>query len=283
MEIPIVNVSMIPCAPPIFVQAKWLLLICIALGISIVAIWLYFRVRQVARQYQERLTERLLERQRIARELHDTLLQGFQGLVLRFEAVNRLLPEGAAKTQMQRALERMDALLVEGRDRLKEIRSSIETIANLEQSLSLVAEEMAHASSAKFCISIEGRAKPVHPVVCEEVYWIGKEALVNAFLHAEATEIEVALAYAKGEFRVHFRDNGRGMDREALENGNKLGHWGIRGMCERTAKIGGRMNIRSSPSSGTEVELTVPAGIAYQGDWRRSVRLGTPSNTAAQT
>lgn len=262
------NAAMTSCVTSALVQSKWFWSICIALGATVIALWLRFRERQSARQHQERLTERLLERQRIARELHDTLLQGFQGLVLQFEAVNQLLPQGEAKAQIQHALERMGALLVEGRDRLKEIRSSVETIANLEQSFVLVAEGIAHTSSAKFRIMIEGRAKPVHPVVCEEVYWIGKEALVNAFRHAEATEIEIALVCSKGEFQAHFRDNGRGMTPDALKNSNRLGHWGLQGMYERAAKIGGQMNIRSNPSSGTEVELTVPGKLAYREDRR---------------
>lgn len=262
------NAAMTSCVTSALVQSKWFWSICIALGATVIALWLRFRERQSARQHQERLTERLLERQRIARELHDTLLQGFQGLVLQFEAVNQLLPQGEAKAQIQHALERMGALLVEGRDRLKEIRSSVETIANLEQSFVLVAEGIAHTSSAKFRIMIEGRAKPVHPVVCEEVYWIGKEALVNAFRHAEATEIEIALVCSKGEFQAHFRDNGRGMTPDALKNSNRPGHWGLQGMYERAAKIGGQMNIRSNPSSGTEVELTVPGKLAYREDRR---------------
>jgi signal transduction histidine kinase len=275
----IVNLSITSGATPTFVQTKWF---CILLGVAIVAIWHGLRVRQLAGRLQkERLTVRLIERQRIARELHDTLLQGFQGLILRLEAVNRLLPTGEARTQLQRALESMDALLVEGRDCLKEIRSSMETITSLEHNFSLIAEEMVHTSGAKLRISIEGRPEPVHPDVREEVYRIGREALVNAFRHAGATEIEVTLVYSKGEFRAHIRDNGRGMDPEALKSGNRLGHWGISGMYERTVNIGGRMNIRSSPSSGTEVELTVPGNVAYRGEGRRSLRLRSAAKLAA--
>ena len=258
--------------PPTFVQTKWFVLLCIVFAIAVVWMWFRLRVRQVARHVQERLTERLLERERIARELHDTLLQGFQGLVLRFEAVNQLLPKGEAKMQMEQALDRTDELIVEGRDRVTELRSSMVTIANLEHNFSLVAEEMLHTHSAKFRTTIEGRPEPLHPVVCEEVYWIGREALVNAFRHADATEIEVDLVYSKGEFRLRFRDNGGGIDPDTLKNGNRPGHWGLPGMHERAAKIGGRLSLWSSTSSGTEVELTIPGNVAYRGDGRRSWR-----------
>jgi ligand-binding sensor domain-containing protein len=224
-----------------------------------------WRVRYLVNRSRLILEERLGERERIARELHDTLLQGLQGLVLRFEAAMQLLNDNdSTKTHLEAALSRADELIVESRDKVKDLRASMEVVANLEHKFSLVAREMGHSDPAQFRTTVEGTPQPLHPVVCEESYWIGREALNNAFRHAGATRIEVELLYSADMLRLRFRDNGHGIAPEILESRHREDHWGLPGMYERAKRIGGRLTIWSRPGNGTEIELVVPGNIAYR-------------------
>ncbi len=114
-----------------------------------------------------------------------------------------------------------------------------------------------------FRVIVDGESRPLHPVPREEVYRIGREALVNAFRHSRATSIEIELAYAPGQLRVVVRDNGCGIDAEMLHSGRD-GHWGLAGMRERAERIGAKLHVWSAPTAGTEVELSIPSHIAFE-------------------
>ena len=242
------------------------------------------RIRQVSAQVRGRLEERLAERERIARELHDTLLQSVQGLVLRLRAtVARMPKQEPTRSQMEQALERADEVLTEGRDRVQDLRSP-SPASDLPQALAALGEELAIEQTAHFRSTVEGTPRDLHPIVREEATFIAREALANAFRHANAHQIEVEISYGKAGLRMRIRDDGEGFHVEVLQHGGREGHWGLLGMHERAKKIRATVTIWSKPGAGTEVELRVPAHIAYRSRqrgpfrWRRRESSIDPQN-----
>jgi signal transduction histidine kinase/ligand-binding sensor domain-containing protein len=250
--------------PPAFYQTKWFYSLC-ALSCAALLSGLYrFRIRQVSVQVRGRLEERLAERERIARELHDTLLQGLQGLVLRFQAAADCLPaQEPVRTQLEDALERADQVLSESRDAVKNIRGSSGGEAELAQTLAATAKQLAQAHLGQFRASVEGAARELHPIVREEALQIAREALTNAFQHAKAELVEVEVSYGDAELHVRVRDDGQGMNDDVLLTG-RPGHWGLLGMRERAKKIRANLTIWSKQGAGTEIDLRVPSRVAYR-------------------
>jgi len=236
------------------------------------------RLKQMEAEIRARIEERLGERERIARELHDTLLQGVQGLILRFQAVAERIPASEPARQMiEKALDRADEVLVQGRDRVKNLRLTAQK-KTLREALTDVIKDLAVSKGVEFSVIVEGEVRKLNPLVRDEAYWIGHEALVNALHHADPKHIEAEIAYDPSQLRLRFRDDGCGIDPEILEAGGKPGHWGMRGMRERAAKIGAHLETWSQPGAGTEVELRIPGSVAYtaQGNrspWRRLRQL----------
>jgi signal transduction histidine kinase len=216
---------------------------------------------------------RMEERTRIARELHDTLLQSFHGLILRFQAAENLLPArpSEAKEALEKALDRADQALAEGRDAVHDLRSATVVTNDLAAAVATLGEELAghdttgaaSRNSPVFLVDVEGTPQDLHPIPQDEIYRIAREALRNAFRHARARRIEVEIRYGVRELRVRIRDDGSGIAPSALRDG-PAGHWGLTGMRERAGRIGGQMDLWSELGAGTEVELRVPASIAYQ-------------------
>ncbi len=209
-----------------------------------------------------RLEERVGERTRIARELHDTLLQSFQGLMLRFQVIDELLPPGKAKEALEKALERGDQAIVEGRDAVHDLRSSTVITNDLAEAVKALGDELAAEDSAIFRVVVEGSPRHLHPILRDEIYRIAREALRNAFSHARAREIEAEITYGEGLLRLRIRDDGRGMAAGIVEQG-RAGHYGLPGMRERAKRIGGQLNVWTGAGAGTEIELTIPASNAY--------------------
>jgi signal transduction histidine kinase/ligand-binding sensor domain-containing protein len=251
--------------PRTFTQTPWFLILCVAASGALM--WLVFRirVRQVAARMRLRLNERLRERERIARELHDTLLQSTQGLMLRVQAAaNRVLPADPAREMLDKALSRADEVLAEARDRVQDLRIPLETRSDLAQSLAAVGDELALGRHVAFRVIVEGPPIKLRTKIIEEVYCIGREALLNAFHHAQATSIELLIVYGNTDLRVRVRDDGCGVDPSILEGGARAGHWGLKGMRERAHEIGARLEIRSHPAAGTEIEVSVPSVLAQR-------------------
>jgi ligand-binding sensor domain-containing protein/signal transduction histidine kinase len=235
--------------------------------IAALCVWGIYRYRlhQIAQQFNMRLEERVGERTRIARELHDTLLQSFHGLVLQFQTATESTPKDTPARQMlEDVLNQSDQVLIEGRERVLGLRGSASETNDLPNAFSLAGESLKHNHSCSFAVVVNGDCKPVHPIVRDEVYRIGREALTNAFRHSEAHQIEVEISYERNALRLRFRDDGRGIEPAILERGARTGHWGLPGMLERAQKIGARLAIWSLPQAGTEIELDVPAAIAYR-------------------
>jgi predicted ATPase/GAF domain-containing protein len=215
------------------------------------------------------LDERVAERTRIARELHDTLLQSFQGLMLRFQSARHLLPEHPAEAveALDGALERADQAIAEGRDAIQNLRSSTTVSNELAQAITSLAEELTSGangekSSATFRISVEGSPRDLNPIVRDDIHRIAREALRNAFRHAQAAQIEAEVTYGVREVRLRIRDDGKGIDTSHL-SGGRARHWGLTGMRERAEQIGARLNLWSKVGAGTEVELCIPGSVAY--------------------
>jgi len=216
-----------------------------------------------------RLEERVGERTRIARDLHDTLLQSFQGLMLRFQVAHEELPghPAQARKTLETALDQAAQAITEGRDAVQGLRSSTVETSDLARAIGALGEELAgdetNSNRVESFVDVEGTPRDIHPILRDEIYRIGGEALRNAFRHAKARRIEVTVAYGERQFRLRVRDDGRGISREVLEKQGRAGHWGLAGMRERAELIGGQLEIWSQQESGTQVELSIPASLAY--------------------
>lgn len=255
--------------PPTFFQTGLFRALCVVAGLALLWLLYLLRLRQQAARLRSLLEERHGERERIARELHDTLLQGIQGLILRFQAAAQQLPQHEpVRAAMEKALDRADDVLVEGRDRVRELRAAAAATGDLEEAFSRAAEEFAldraSAEPPAFRVQVEGRPRPLDVRVHDEVCRIGREALANAFRHSQASHIMITLTYDHQEFRLLVGDDGIGIQAEVLEAGGRDGHWGLTGMRERARQSGGRLYIRAHRGSGTQVELRIPAAAAYR-------------------
>ena len=251
---------------PAFYQTRWFYALCALACIALLTGLYRVRVRQVAAQVRGRLEARLAERERIARELHDTLLQGVQGLIWRFQAAADRIspPDQPARQLMEQSLDRADKLLAESRDKVKDLRTGACEIAELTQALAAEGEQLAQQYSAKFRLSVQGALRVLHPIVREEGFLIAREALGNAFRHSGAKNIEAGVTYDDAALHVRVRDDGRGISASVLESGGTPGHYGLIGMRERAKKLGGHLEIWSKPGAGTEIALRVPAHVAYR-------------------
>jgi signal transduction histidine kinase len=249
---------------PAFYQTKWFYAACVLLLFALLHALHRVRLKTVRAEALGRLEARLAERERIARELHDTLLQSVQGLILRFHSVTeRFPPHEPARQQMELALERAEKVLDEGRHRVKNLRASQSGVLMFSQALAAAGERLTQDHGARFQTSIEGVHRDLHPIVQEEALLIAQEALANAFRHAKARNIEAQIRYGADEMQVRIRDDGVGIDAAILSHG-RPGHWGLIGMRERATKMHAYLSISSETNSGTEVKLGIPADVAYR-------------------
>jgi signal transduction histidine kinase len=254
---------------PAYYQTLWFQALCVvALAALLIGVY-ELRLRQVAWEYNMRLDERVNERTRIARELHDSLLQGFQGLMFRLQAVRDLLPGRPAEAikALDIALERGDKAIVEGRDTVSDLRESIVSDKDIPQALTALGEELglqgANGAVPSVRVLLDGKQRDLDPTLRDEVYRIAREALRNAFRHAKAQKIEAEITYRDSEFLLHVRDDGTGIAPEVANQGARPGHWGLPGMRERAKSFGGKLEVWSEHGAGTEVALIIPASIAY--------------------
>ena len=236
-------------------------------ALLVVAIWIAYvlRVRQLSRQLTVRMQERVNERTRIARELHDTVLQGLASASLQLEVVDRQIPDDStAKPLVQRISQMMRQVMDEGRHTVRGLRLRHSEEESLERALTQISNDLAAPRKAKYQVVVEGAACPLRALVRDEIYRIGGEALVNAFRHAGASVVETVLEYGRDHFRLLVRDDGQGIDPEVVTGGGREGHFGLSGLRERAAKIGARLKVRTAPAVGTEIDLLVPAAAAFE-------------------
>ncbi len=256
---------------PAWYQTTWFLAACVIA--SVLLLWTLYRLRllQLERQYSARVEERVGERTRIARDLHDTLLQSLNGLMFQFQAARNLLPRSPenAKQILNEAISGTEQAIDESRDAIHDLRSQAVAEKELAQLLEEAAEELRvlHTTDQKmasFRVIVEGDPARLSPVLQDEVYRIALELMRNAFRHAAASQIEAEIRYDKSQLRLRIRDNGKGIDPSVLEQSRRPGHWGLPGLSERAQRIGSRLEFWSQAGAGTEVELVVPAAIAYR-------------------
>jgi len=281
---------------PAYYQTTWFYASCVAALLAM--LWGLYRLRlyQIRREFNAQLDGRVDERMRVARDLHDTLLQSFQGLMPVFQTARNLLPgqsDRAAEVLDEGLHDAADAI-VEGRNAIQNLRGNPSLDPDLGTLLNAAGQELAQSpeadgSAPAFRVVVEGSRLPLAPIIRDEIYRIGREVLRNAFRHAHASRIEAEIRYDRGMFRLQIRDDGKGIDSSVLKEGTRTGHWGLPGMHERAKSLGGRLKIWSEPGAGTEAELTVPARIAYEkfstsnGWWARlgrRLRLTAPNREA---
>jgi ligand-binding sensor domain-containing protein/signal transduction histidine kinase len=251
---------------PYYYETLWFHSVSLASGLALLAGLYLFRLGQVRRQMRIRLEERLDERERIARELHDTLLQSVQGLILRFHAIaERLSDTEPNRAAMERTLDRANQVLAEGRDRVGSLRALADTNANLSQLFASAAPEIMQNSQMEFNLVVIGNPRRLHAVAREEAYWIGREAVMNAVRHSHGSKVEIEVTYSNRMLQLRIRDDGRGIDQKHLDAGRER-NWGLVGMRERARKIRSQMEVLSRVGAGMEIELVIPAGVAYRTD-----------------
>jgi signal transduction histidine kinase/ligand-binding sensor domain-containing protein len=253
---------------PAWNQTLWFRAAVVAAFFAVLWGWYRYRLHQLARQFDIRMEERVNERTRIARDLHDTLLQGFQGVLLKFSAVSYMLPDQSqARDLLEQAVDQARQSIEEGRDAVQGLRTSTLASDDLARTIGTIGEELAEDSlnhrRPRFRIEVQGAPMDLAPLVRDEVCRIVVEALRNAFHHADAGQIEVAIHYEKRCLRVQVRDDGKGIEQSVLEAGGRERHHGLKGMHERASLIRGKLEVWSKPGFGCEVELTVPAPLAY--------------------
>ena len=247
----------------VFWQTGWFMLgSAAAFGLAVIMLF-RLRVQKMSRQHALLLEERLAERTRIAQELHDTLLQDFLSVSMQLHVANdQLASDAPAKPIVTHILDLIGRVVEESRNTVQGLRSSSWRSRDLERAFSRIQEELGIAPKAKFRVIVQGVARPLRPVIGDDVYLIGREALANAFHHSGGSEIEVELEYSDNQLRLLVRDNGCGIANE-IQQSARNGHRGLSGMSERTERIGAKLRLLSGEGVGTEIELTIPGHIAY--------------------
>ena len=266
---------------PAYYQTTWFGVLCVAAFLGLLWALYQFRLHQLQQQFTAGLEARVNERTRIARDLHDTLLQSFHGLMFQFQAVRNMLPRrpDEAMDVLDGAIGATEQAISEGRNAIQKLRSEELGEGDISQWLAATGQELARSQSDNgdvpiFKLTVEGEQKSLTAFPRDEVCRITREILRNAFQHAEANQIEVEIRYDDRGLRVRIRDDGKGIARQVLQAGGSAGHWGLRGVRERAQQIGARLDFWSEEGAGTEVELTIPASIAYEkSKERRRFRL----------
>jgi signal transduction histidine kinase len=260
---------------PAYWQTLWFKALCGAAFLGLLALLYWVRVRQLAHQFNMKLDARVDERTRIARELHDTLLQNFQGVLLQFRAALRLLSKQPGKSEevLSSAIDQAAEAIKVGREAVQGLRVSAQESNDLAAAIGRLGQDLAASQGGEAVpalrVVVEGAARDLHPIIRDEIFRVAGEALRNAMQHSHGSHVEVELWYDPREFRLRVRDDGQGIDQQILDAGGRQGHFGLRGMRERATSVGGNLTVWSAPGEGAEVELIIPGAKAY-GALRRS-------------
>jgi len=245
---------------------------CVAAFLAM--LWGLYRLRlyQIRREFNAQLDGRVDKRLRVARELHDTMLQSFQAALIQMQAARNIFDRRPEKTgeSLEKAISTAAGAIAEGRSAIQDLRLHPAGGGDLAQLITTAGQELARSGEASgnppvFGVTVEGARRDVAPMMQDEIYRIARELLRNAFLHSQAERIEVEIRYDSRQFRLHVRDDGKGIDPEVLKAGGRTGHYGLPGMRERANRFGGKLDFWSEAGAGTEAVLTVPGAVAYGG------------------
>jgi signal transduction histidine kinase len=255
---------------PAYYQTRWFAAM-VALGIASL-LWAVYqlRIRQLAHQFNRTLDARVSERTRIARDLHDTLLQSFQGALLRFQAAANVIATrpDEARQRLDKALDQAEAAITEGRNAVQGLRASATTTNDLANGIAAIGLQLTSDGPPgpvpSIDVAVDGESRDLNPIVREEAFRIASEALRNAIKHAHAQHIGVTIYYERRQLRVVIRDDGKGIDAETMARQQVASHFGLPGMRERAAIVKGQLDVRSEAGAGTEIELRVPERTAYR-------------------
>jgi signal transduction histidine kinase/ligand-binding sensor domain-containing protein len=255
---------------PTFIQTPLFTALCALLaGLLLYALYV-FRVRRVTRRYGDRMKERMAERERIARTLHDTLLQGVQGIILKVHGVGRTLPGGdAARGALDTIMDEAEELVNESRHQILAIRRADRYGDRLDQALAEAGELLQENFDTPFRLQVAGRPEAIDNQIAEEIYHIVREAMLNAYKHAQAATVTLDIDFGRKALTLRVRDDGKGIDAEVRRNGGRAGHFGLSGMRERAAAIGATLDIVSREGQGAQLILKVPASGTYLSARRR--------------
>jgi signal transduction histidine kinase len=255
---------------PFFYETATFRILLIVAGCILLTGAYRFRLRQQSARIKVRLEERVAERERIARDLHDTLLQSFQGSLFEVQAARNLIPKRPddAMQTLDEAIHTAEAAIAEGRDAILDLRSGSGAPSDLAHLFAAAGQELSgtvasNGGSPAFYVTVEGSPRDLETVLQDALYRIGREILRNAFRHARAKKVEVEIRYDAEEFRIRFRDDGIGIAPKVLNEGARAGHWGLPGVRERAKLAGAHLEFWSEVGVGTEVQVTVPASVAY--------------------
>jgi signal transduction histidine kinase len=250
--------------PPTFTQTWWFRAMWLPIAGALAWLLMRWRLRQLAQRYAERHEAILIERERIARELHDTLLQSVQGLILRFQSSVDRMPDGdATRATLERSLDRAEQVLAEGRDRVTDLRAPAREHETLGERLERLGDDLAAEHGPPFSLTLHGEGAPLPDRVHDEAHHIGAEALTNAYRHAGASHVHLLLRQTPSRLVMEIADDGRGLLPTQEHAAGRAGHWGIAGMRERARAIGATLTLNSAPGEGTRVRLEV----RLQGAW----------------
>lgn len=262
---------------PAWYQTYWFRVACA--GLFLAFLWGLYQIRlqQLRKQFNVRLEERVHERTRIARELHDTLLQGLHGLMFEFQAARNMFgkrPDEALQA-LDGAIMGTEWAITESQDAIENLRTTSKADKDLTQLVKMVGEDLvasrnSDSDSPTFGLTVEGQPRVLTSAIREEIYRITRELLRNAFRHAQACRVEAEILYEEDQLRVRVRDDGKGIDPQVLKEGRRSGHWGLPGIRERAFQIGAKLDVWSEEGAGTEVQLAVAASAAYQKTAARS-------------
>ncbi|HLM97776.1 MAG TPA: histidine kinase [Bryobacteraceae bacterium] len=242
---------------PPFWRRWWFLSACALVCLASVFALHRFRLNQMADRLNVRFEERLAERMRVAQILHDTLLQGVISTSMQLHiAVDQLPADSPAFVPLRRVLKSMGLVVEEGRTTLRGLRST-ESVHDLERALSEIPQELGLQGDVSFCVTVKGRPLPLQPSVRVGFYSIGRDALLNAFRQPRAREVKVELRYRPNEFRLLIRHDGR-------KSGSEVLHSIPRDVQQLAERIGARLKVRNRITGGTQIDLRVPAKVAFE-------------------
>jgi len=254
---------------PAWYQTNWFRTACVAVFLAIMWGLYQLRLQQLGRHFSVQVEARVDERTRIARELHDTLLQSLHGLMFQFQAARNMFqhrPEEALQT-LDGAIMGTEHAITESQDAIENLRGTT-TEDDLVQLIKITGEDLAAShcgdDSPRFALTVEGQQRALTQDIRDEIYRIACEVLRNSFRHANAQRIEAEILYDEDQLRLRVRDDGSGIDPQVLEKGSRPGHWGLPGVRERAQQIGAKLDVWSEAGAGTEVQLAIAASIAYR-------------------